>query len=466
MASFIELGVRPETIEALAPIGITAPFAIQEMVLPLALSGNDLIGQAKTGTGKTLGFGIPIIDRVLSKSEGSTGKAQALVVVPTRELCVQVAEDLLVAGRIRDIRVLALYGGRAFEPQLDALNKGIDVVVGTPGRLLDLARQGHLKLNEVRILVLDEADEMLDLGFLPDIEAILRLIPEARQTMLFSATMPGEIITLARKFMDQPTHIRVAEEGGSTVEGVEQFAYRAHAMDKIEMLARILQAEGRGATVVFCRTKRTAAKVSDELADRGFASGAVHGDLGQGAREQALRAFRNGKIDILVATDVAARGIDVEGVTHVINYQCPDDEKVYLHRIGRTGRAGAGGIAITFVDWDELARWNMINTALKLDMADPKETYSSSEWLFTDLNIAPAITGVLPRAQRAKAGLAAEEIEDIDLKPKRAPKAPDGRGNDRKNSPKNPEHVKVSAPSAPAPRKDRERKRTRSSAGE
>ena len=313
MASFIELGVRPETIEALAPIGITAPFAIQEMVLPLALSGNDLIGQAKTGTGKTLGFGIPIIDRVLSKSEGATGKAQALVVVPTRELCVQVAEDLLVAGRIRDIRVLALYGGRAFEPQLDALNKGIDVVVGTPGRLLDLARQGHLKLNEVRILVLDEADEMLDLGFLPDIEAILRLIPEARQTMLFSATMPGEIITLARKFMDQPTHIRVAEEGGSTVEGVEQFAYRAHAMDKIEMLARILQAEGRGATVVFCRTKRTAAKVSDELTERGFASGAVHGDLGQGAREQALRAFRNGKVDILVATDVAARGIDVEG---------------------------------------------------------------------------------------------------------------------------------------------------------
>ena len=218
--------------------------------------------------------------------------------------------------------------------------------------------------------------------------------------------------------------------------------------------------------MVFCRTKRTAAKVSDELADRGFASGAVHGDLGQGAREQALRAFRNGKIDILVATDVAARGIDVEGVTHVINYQCPDDEKVYLHRIGRTGRAGAGGIAITFVDWDELARWNMINTALKLDMADPKETYSSSEWLFIDLNIDPAITGVLPRSQRAKAGLAAEEIEDIDLKPKRAPKAPDGRGNDRKNAPKKPEHVKVSAPSAPAPRKDRERKRTRSTAGE
>ena len=216
---------------------------------------------------------------------------------------------------------------------------------------------------------------MLDLGFLPDVEKLLALTPPARQTMLFSATMPGAVVALARRYMSQPTHIRAMgddQENAHTVKAVEQFVYRAHAMDKVEMLARMLQAEGRGLTIIFSRTKRTAAKVADDLVERGFAAAAIHGDLGQGAREQALRAFRNGKVDILVATDVAARGIDVDNVTHVINYQCPEDEKTYLHRIGRTARAGNTGIAVTFVDWDDLPRWGMINKTLDLGIPEPR----------------------------------------------------------------------------------------------
>jgi superfamily II DNA/RNA helicase len=308
-----------------------------------------------------------------------------------------------------------VYGGRAYEPQVEALQRGIEVVVGTPGRLLDLAQQGHLDLGHVRTLVLDEADEMLDLGFLPDVERLLALTPTNRQMMLFSATMPGAVVSLARRFMTQPTHIRAIDpaDDGATLKAISQFVYRAHAMDKVEMAARILQAEGRGLTLIFARTKRTVAKVADDLAERGFAVAAIHGDLGQGAREQALRAFRNGKVDVLVATDVAARGIDVEGITHVINYQCTEDEKTYLHRIGRTGRAGRTGVAVTFVDWDDMPRWGLINKALDLGIPEPVETYSSSPHLYSDLNIPEGIKGTLPRGQRTREGLAAERVEDL-----------------------------------------------------
>jgi superfamily II DNA/RNA helicase len=310
--------------------------------------------------------------------------------------------------------VTAVYGGRAYEPQIAALQSGADVVIGTPGRLLDLANGGHLQLGGIKVLVLDEADEMLDLGFLPDIEKVLGMVPDVKQTMLFSATMPGPILTLARSFMSQPTHIRaeVATEG-QTHRTTKQYVYRAHALDKVEMLARLLQARGRGLTMVFTRTKRTAQKVSDELAERGFASAAVHGDLGQGAREQALRAFRAGKVDVLVATDVAARGIDVEDVTHVVNYQCPEEDKTYVHRIGRTGRAGKTGVAVSFVDWDDIPRWKLINDSLGLDFADPVETYSNSPHFFADLDIPEGTTGRLPKAQRTREGLAAEVVEDL-----------------------------------------------------
>ncbi|GHF63391.1 DEAD/DEAH box helicase [Streptomyces griseosporeus] len=409
------------------------------MTLPVALAGTDVIGQAKTGTGKTLGFGLPLLERVTVPADVEAGRAapedltdapQALVVVPTRELCTQVTNDLLTAGKVRNVRVLAIYGGRAYEPQVEALKKGVDVVVGTPGRLLDLAGQKKLNLKHIKSLVLDEADEMLDLGFLPDVEKIIDMLPARRQTMLFSATMPGAVIGLARRYMNRPTHIRATapDDEGVTVANIKQFVYRAHNMDKPEMVARILQAEGRGLAMIFCRTKRTAADIAEQLQNRGFAAGAVHGDLGQGAREQALRAFRNGKVDVLVCTDVAARGIDVEGVTHVINYQSPEDEKTYLHRVGRTGRAGAKGTAITFVDWDDIPRWQLINKALQLDFNDPVETYSSSPHLFSDLGIPEGTKGTLPRSERTRAGLDAEELEDLGEPGGRGGRGGRGRG--------------------------------------
>ncbi|MEU1419101.1 DEAD/DEAH box helicase [Kitasatospora sp. NPDC005751] len=443
------------------------------MTLPVALTGHDVIGQAKTGTGKTLGFGLPLIERVVVRADVDAGRGteeqlheapQALIVVPTRELCTQVTNDLQTAGKVRNVRVLAVYGGRAYEPQVEALKKGVDIVVGTPGRLLDLAGQKKLDLSRVRSLVLDEADEMLDLGFLPDVEKILTMLPAKRQTLLFSATMPGQVISLARRYMNQPTHIRAAapDDTGTTVANTEQHIFRAHSLDKVELVSRILQADGRGLAMIFCRTKRTAADVADQLTQRGFAAGAVHGDLGQGAREQALRAFRNGKVDVLVCTDVAARGIDVEGVTHVVNYQCPEDEKTYLHRIGRTGRAGASGTAVTLVDWDDIPRWQLINKALDLSFNAPEETYSTSPHLFELLKIAKGTTGVLPRSERTRAGLGAEEVEDLGetggrgarSAPGRAPKG--GRaGGGRGAAP-----VAEAAEEKPA-RRARERRRTR-----
>ena len=432
--TFAELGVRDEIVRTLRTAGIERTFAIQELTLPLALAGDDLIGQARTGTGKTLGFGVPLIQRITAGDITLDGTPRALVVVPTRELCLQVTADLTETGRDLGVRVLPVYGGRPYEPQIKALTRGVDLVVGTPGRLLDLAEQRHLVLGKVRVLVLDEADEMLDLGFLPDIERILRMVPEQRQTMLFSATMPGPIITLARTFLTRPTHIRAEEPDATAIhERTRQFVYRAHAMDKVELLARTLQARERGLTMIFTRTKRTAQKVADELTERGFAAAAVHGDLGQGAREQALRAFRSAKVDVLVATDVAARGIDVPEVTHVINYQCPEDEKTYVHRIGRTGRAGREGVAVTLVDWDDEPRWKLISDVLGLSMPEPAETYSTSAHLFTDLDIPTDSTGRLPLTRRTRAGLAAEPSDD-DSRP-RGRRATVARRNARGGSP-------------------------------
>ncbi|MBY6363796.1 DEAD/DEAH box helicase [Rhodococcus corynebacterioides] len=413
--TFAELGVHPQIVRGLADIGIDRTFAIQELTLPLALAGDDLIGQARTGMGKTFGFGVPLLHRLATgPADGSgtsvlDGTPRALVIVPTRELCVQVTSDLENAAKHLQsadgpVRVMSIYGGRPYEAQIATLQSGVDVVVGTPGRLLDLAKQGHLMLGKVGVLVLDEADEMLDLGFLPDIERLMGMVPDKRQTMLFSATMPGPIITLARTFLTQPTHIRAEEAESSAVhERTAQHVYRAHALDKAEMVARVLQADGRGATMIFTRTKRTAQKVADDLAERGFAVGAVHGDLGQVAREKALEKFRAGKIDVLVATDVAARGIDIDDVTHVINYQCPEDEKTYVHRIGRTGRAGRTGIAVTLVDWDDIPRWQLIDKALGLDIPDPAETYSSSDHLYSELNIPRDATGSIAKASRPTA---------------------------------------------------------------
>ncbi|MFL6121841.1 DEAD/DEAH box helicase [Actinophytocola sp.] len=409
--TFAEFGVKAEIVKALSEAGIERTFAIQELTLPLALAGNDIIGQARTGTGKTLGFGVPLLNRITTPGDGTP---QVLVVVPTRELCLQVCHDLSDAARHLGARVSSVYGGRPYEQQIAELRRGVDIVVGTPGRLLDLAEQRHLVLGKVRALVLDEADRMLDLGFLPDVERILTMVPDERQTMLFSATMPGPIITLARTFLHQPTHIRAEEnDAGAIHERTRQFVYRAHSLDKIEIVARALQASDRGLTMIFSRTKRTAQKVADDLAERGFAVAAVHGDLGQGAREQALRAFRSGKVDVLISTDVAARGIDIDDVTHVINFQCPEDEGMYVHRIGRTGRAGREGVAVTLVDWDEEPRWKLISDTLGLDKPAPVETYSTSPHLFADLGIPADATGRLPLSKRTRAGLSAEPEEDL-----------------------------------------------------
>jgi superfamily II DNA/RNA helicase len=418
---FRDLGVAEVICTSLEAAGIVTTFPIQALTLPLAIGGHDIIGQARTGTGKTLAFGVPMLQRLTvaradaAREETTPPKAPTgLVVVPTRELAVQVAEDLNQAGKDLRARVLTVYGGRAYEPQIDALKAGTDIVVGTPGRLLDLADRKNLDLSQVRALVLDEADKMLDLGFLPDVERILRLTPGDRQTMLFSATMPGEVVTLARKHMRRPTNVRAEDSGeGTPTPLTTQYVYRTHHLDKIEVLARVLQAKDRGLAMVFCQTKRAADQVATALGERGFATAPVHGDLGQSQRERALRAFRSGKIDVLVATDVAARGIDVDDVTHVVNYECPDDEKTYVHRIGRTGRAGRAGVAVTFVDWADLQRWKLISDTLGLGRPEPAETYSTSEHLYSELSIPPDATGRLPVELRARAGLSAEAEEDI-----------------------------------------------------
>ena len=450
----------PEIADALERVGIVTPFAIQEMTLSVALMGTDLIGQARTGTGKTLAFGIPVLQRAVAAHDPdyeelvAPGKPQALIVAPTRELALQVSGDLTLAGADRGIRVLTVYGGVPYEPQLEALESGVDVVVGTPGRLIDLMNRRALDISHVKSLVLDEADEMLDLGFLPDVEKLLAKTPETRQTMLFSATMPAAIVSLARTHMRHPMNIRAESSyETATVPATAQFIYQAHDLDKPEMIGRLLQAEGAGLTIVFTRTKRQAQRVADDLVERGFKASPLHGDMAQVAREKALTKFRDGKIQVLVATDVAARGIDVHDVTHVINYTCPDDEKTYIHRIGRTGRAGATGIAVTFVDWADLHRWKMINKALDLPFDEPAETYSSSEHFAHDMGIPPGTKGrVVP-----------EGAVEVERKPRNDDRSGGGRNRrGRGQSGQKPEAREGNGSgSADRPQRRRNRRRTR-----
>ena len=394
--TFRDLNIDDDIVAALEAKGITEPFPIQSQTIPLGLAKQDIIGQAKTGTGKTFGFGLPVIQALGLDPEPGV---KALIVVPTRELCVQVAEDLELAASNRPTQVVAIYGGKAYEGQVEAIKAGAQIVVGTPGRLLDLASQRLLSFKDVQVMVLDEADKMLDLGFLPDVEKLFAQTPATRHTMLFSATMPGPVVALARRFMNRPIHIRANDpDEGLTQANIKHVIYRAHSLDKDEVISRILQAEGRGKTVIFTRTKRAAQKLVEELNDRGFNAGAVHGDMSQDARERSMAAFKAGKKDILIATDVAARGIDVNDVTHVINHTVPDDADTYLHRAGRTGRAGKTGIAVTFVDWDDMHKWRLIDRGLDMGVPEPVETYSSSPHLYTDLDIPEGTKGRLKPA--------------------------------------------------------------------
>lgn len=434
--TFQELGIDQDICDALNSRGITQPFPIQQEAIPVALSGTDVIGQAKTGTGKTLGFGLPMLQALGLEPEPGV---QALVVVPTRELAVQVASDIELAAANRKTKVVAIYGGKAYEGQIASIKAGAQVVVGTPGRLIDLSKQKMLDLSKIKFMVLDEADEMLDLGFLPDVEKLFAYTPAGRQTMLFSATMPAAILNLARKYQNRPIHIRVSDpDEGKTKADIKQFTYRAHNLDKDEVVGRILQAEGRGKTVIFVKTKRTSARLTEELVDRGFNATPLHGDMNQDARERSMNAFRTGKKEILVATEVAARGIDVDDVTHVINYSVPEDEKAYLHRVGRTGRAGKLGVAVTFVDWEDMARWVHINKELELGNPEPVETYSNSPHLYSDLGIEPGTKGRIGKAK-------VERSE----KPKQESRRPDRK----------PSEAKSEAPKAEAPRRERSRQR-------
>ncbi|KQS08837.1 DEAD/DEAH box helicase [Curtobacterium sp. MCLR17_007] len=425
--TFSDLNIEQDIVDALAGKGIIEPFPIQEQTIPLALTGQDIIGQAKTGTGKTFGFGLPLIQRL--GADPAHG-VKALVVVPTRELAVQVTEDLEVATSNRPTTIVSIYGGKAYEGQIEQLKAGAQIVVGTPGRLIDLQRQRLLDLSHVQEVVLDEADRMLDLGFLSDIERIFQAVPDVRHTMLFSATMPAPIVALARRFMSRPVHIRATDpDEGLMQANIKHLIYRAHSLDKDEVIARILQAEGRGKTVIFTRTKRAAAKLVEELKDRGFNAAAVHGDLNQEQRERAMAAFKAGKRDVLIATDVAARGIDVDDVTHVINHTIPDDPDTYLHRAGRTGRAGKTGIAVTFVDWDDLHKWTLIDKALEFGIPEPVETYSSSPHLFEELDIPQGTKGRLPgsSSHAATAGTTERAVS-------RPPRQPREQGTSERSS--------------------------------
>ncbi len=453
--NFSDLGIETDMVEALEATGIKEPFPIQEQTIPIALTGQDIIGQAKTGTGKTFGFGLPLIQSLGVDPEPGV---KALIVVPTRELAVQVTEDMVLATSNRSTSIVSIYGGKAYEGQIEAIKAGAQVVVGTPGRLLDLASQRLISFADVKTMVLDEADKMLDLGFLPDVERLFAQTPATRHTMLFSATMPGPVVTLARRFMNKPIHIRATSPDETiTQANIKHFVYRAHALDKDEIIGRILLAPGRGKTVIFTRTKRAAARLMEELNDRGFLAGAVHGDMSQDARERSMVAFKAGKKDVLIATDVAARGIDVDDVTHVINHTIPEDHDAYLHRVGRTGRAGKTGIAVTFVDWDDLHKWALINKSLEMGIPEPVETYSSSPHFFEDLNIPEGTKG------RLKTTPIPQKEKRAGQPPRRSQGSPRG-GSQGGSSPSSgsPSRTTSGAESTSAGNRQRRRRRTSS----
>lgn len=344
MSTFEQFGLEPEVLQAISEMGFEEPTPIQEKAIPLALSGRDLIGQAQTGTGKTAAFGIPLVSRIQPNED----RIVALVLAPTRELAIQVAEELEKLGRLKGLRTLAIYGGQDIGRQIRSLKRKPQIIIGTPGRLLDHIHRKTIRLDDVRMVVLDEADEMLDMGFMDDIQTILGLVPSERQTLLFSATMPPNIQKLAQQFLRDPVHISVVPKQVSAP-SVHQYYIEVQERMKFEALCRLLDMEPPEMAIVFGRTKRRVAELTEALIKRGYAADGLHGDLSQNQRDTVMRKFREGSIDVLVATDVAARGLDIGGVTHVINFDLPQDPESYVHRIGRTGRAGKEGTSWTFV---------------------------------------------------------------------------------------------------------------------
>ena len=355
MTAFTDLGLSEAVLQTIDGLGYEEPTPIQEHAIPPLMLGKDIIAQAQTGTGKTAAFAIPLVEAV----DTANRSVQAVIVLPTRELAVQVAEAVHALGRGRNISVLPIYGGQAYDRQLRALRAGVQIVVGTPGRMMDHVRRGTLKLDTVRTVVLDEADEMLDMGFIEDIEFILDQVPEERQIALFSATMPTRIEALARRYLRDPERVTIAQET-RTAPQTRQLFYQVPYSRKVEVLSLILDFESPQSAIIFCRTKREVDSLAEALESRGYATAAIHGDISQQQREQQLRAFRDGRAELLIATDVAARGLDIPDVSHVINYDIPDDTDAYVHRVGRTGRAGKSGEAITLVTPREFRLLRMI----------------------------------------------------------------------------------------------------------
>ena len=348
---FSKLGLNPSIMKALTEMGFSQPTPIQAQALPLLLQGEDIIGQAQTGTGKTAAFGICILER-LATQHTHKGKIRALVLAPTRELAVQITGEIEKIGHHTGSRVLAVYGGQDIGRQLGPLASGVDVVVGTPGRLLDHIERGTLQLGSVEVVVLDEADRMLDMGFIDDIEKILQKVPQQRQTMLFSATMPPEILELSKRYLKAPQEVRVSEDSLS-VKNIKQYFIEVSKFDRLNALLILLAQKKPRLALIFVRTKRGADRLNDILLDRGFSSLALTGDMSQNKRDRSMEAFRKKHINILVATDLASRGLDVTDISHVINYDLTDDPYTYLHRIGRTGRMGKEGEAISLVLFDQ-----------------------------------------------------------------------------------------------------------------
>jgi superfamily II DNA/RNA helicase len=360
LATFETLGVSPDLVAALAADGIDSPFPIQALTIPDVLAGRDICGKAKTGSGKTLAFGLPMLQRV---SKAEPRRPTGLVLVPTRELCNQVADVLVGLGRRRGVNVHAVYGGVAMDRQVKALRKGVDVVIGTPGRLIDLLEREEMSLQAVEMLVLDEADRMADMGFMPQVQKILYRIERSHQTLLFSATLDGAVNQLVRRYMKEPVFHEVASKE-ATVEEMKHHFFLVHQMDKVRVAASI--AAGVRRTLVFVRTKRGADRLVTELCREGVRAGAIHGDLRQGAREKALADFTEGKLSVLVATDVAARGIHVDEIDVVVHYDPADDHKTYLHRSGRTARAGDSGVVITLSLWNQENEVRVVQRRLNL----------------------------------------------------------------------------------------------------
>ncbi|MDF2659299.1 MAG: box helicase protein [Paenibacillus sp.] len=355
MKLFSEFGLDTKVLRAITEMGFEESTPIQEKTIPLALEGKDLIGQAQTGTGKTAAFGIPLVSRIDPQEE----KIVALIMCPTRELAIQVAEEISKLGRFKGIRSLPIYGGQDIVKQIRALKKKPQIIIGTPGRLLDHINRKTIKLDSVNTVVLDEADEMLDMGFMDDIQSILQLVPSDRHTMLFSATMPENIKRLAKQFLTEPEHVSVIPKQVSAPL-IAQAYIEVQEKQKFEALCRLLDMEAPELAIIFGRTKRRVDELSEALQKRGYSAEGLHGDLSQNQRDNVMRKFRDGSIDVLVATDVAARGLDVSGVTHVINFDLPQDPESYVHRIGRTGRAGREGAAWTFVTPREIDHLHFI----------------------------------------------------------------------------------------------------------